>query len=540
MIYKPSQLLPNLNEIDILSAEGNKFQAQANTLGNSVKAYSVNIISRDGAADILIRNSQNLGVEVQNKEQLTLNAKVSSSGSRKNDIITFKEVSKKESSLTCITEKGQEFKNGKNYQWNIRMYENHSPREKDELPITQVCSGFTVGSTTSVIWVDLSGLESEEKKQKVKDLLKYDKWIEITSQNKEDLMMPLILPNKDNLDYPQIWPHKERRQINWVYTDLGLDKDIVKLELTEKFTYNYKNGKPFTLYSVSDQHTNTSFYVEPNDDISLGDYISIGETSTSDKAKKIIGYGQSTGEIRLQEALDSIPKQGEKYRLWEKSKESLTEKKYESTVDRIIGGTGVTNDSFKIMTSYWNGDSDHQLFIQPNINIKSDKNNQDQIVYDNGVRLNINQKISDYDQYVVGKKSDITFNKLDNTQWLLKNNCTIDAKSNGDVQDIIVPQSNYTVFTDFMDSIPNGLFYARTTPTIKIKYKDFRELEDENVNFVDIDSSVPAPWRDIAFIGEWSSEDNVEAKYYHYYLRQYDIKKSNNLFLQKNNSYYLK
>lgn len=69
-----------------------------------------------------------------------------------------------------------------------------------------------------------------------------------------------------------------------------------------------------------------------------------------------------------------------------------------------------------------------------------------------------------------------------------------------------------------MDSIPNGLFYARTTPTIKIKYKDFRELEDENVNFVDIDSSVPAPWRDIAFIGEWSSEDNVEAKYYHYYL----------------------
>lgn len=522
MIYKPSQLLPNLNEIDILSAEGNKFQAQANTLGNSVKAYSVNIISRDGAADILIRNSQNLGVEVQNKEQLTLNAKVSSSGSRKNDIITFKEVSKKESSLTCITEKGQEFKNGKNYQWNIRMYENHSPREKDELPITQVCSGFTVGSTTSVIWVDLSGLESEEKKQKVKDLLKYDKWIEITSQNKEDLMMPLILPNKDNLDYPQIWPHKERRQINWVYTDLGLDKDIVKLELTEKFTYNYKNGKPFTLYSVSDQHTNTSFYVEPNDDISLGDYISIGETSTSDKAKKIIGYGQSTGEIRLQEALDSIPKQGEKYKLWEKSKESLTEKKYESTVDRIIGGTGVTNDSFKIMTSYWNGDSDHQLFIQPNINIKSDKNNQDQIVYDNGVRLNINQKISDYDQYVVGKKSDITFNKLDNTQWLLKNNCTIDAKSNGEVQDIIVPQSNYTVFTDFMDSIPNGLFYARTTPTIKIKYKDFRELEDENVNFVDIDSSVPAPWRDIAFIGEWSSEDNVEAKYYHYYLYQVD------------------
>jgi hypothetical protein len=49
------------------------------------------------------------------------------------------------------------------------MYENHSPRTADEDPTTLVCSGFTVGSTTSVIWVDLSGISSEETKKLVKD-----------------------------------------------------------------------------------------------------------------------------------------------------------------------------------------------------------------------------------------------------------------------------------------------------------------------------------------------------------------------------------
>ena len=73
-----------------------------------------------------------------------------------------------------------------------------------------------------------------------------------------------------------------------------------------------------------------------------------------------------------------------------------------------------------------------------------------------------------------------------------------------------------------MDSMPNGIFYARSTPTIKIKYKDYRELEEESIEFIDIDSSIPAPWRDIAFMGEWNSENSVEAKYYHYYLYQVD------------------
>lgn len=535
MIYKASSLSPNLNEIDILSTTRNPFQAQVNTLGTSVKAYSVNFLSGDGATTILNQPSQALGQEIRNKEQLSLNLTVDSSG----NFVTFKEEGKKGLSATAQCEENQSFQNGKDYQWNIRMYENHSPRTADEDPTTLVCSGFTVGSTTSVIWVDLSNISKESDKQVVKDQLKYDRWIEISASSKNDGMMAITLPNEDDLAYPTIWPYRERRQINWVYTDLGWDKDIIKIELTESFTYNYTNGKTFTLYNVSDQHTLTNFYVEPNDDIELGNYISLN--SNDSVKRKIIGYGQETGEIRLQEGFLTAPKNGDTYKLWTKNLTSSTasfeEKKQHSSAERKVGGTPITNPNFKIMTSYWNSEADHQIFVQPNINIKSDTLNPPQIVWENGVRLNITQKISTLGQYVTGKKTDITFNKLDNTQWLLKGNCKIATQSTGDIQQIIVPQTDYTVYTDFMDSIPNAVLYARQAPTLGIKYKDYRELDLENIPYINIDQSVPAPWRDVAFLGTWNSINNVEIKYYHYYLYSIDNYNNETLIAESDDIY---
>lgn len=535
MIYKASSLSPNLNEIDILSTARNPFQAQVNTLGTSVKAYSVNFLSGDGTTTILNQPSQALGQEIRNKEQLSLNLTVDSSG----NFVTFKEEGKKGLSATAQCEENQSFQNGKDYQWNIRMYENHSPRTADEDPTTLVCSGFTVGSTTSVIWVDLSGISSEETKKLVKDQLKYDRWIEISASSKNDGMMTITLPNEDNLAYPTTWPYRERRQINWVYTDLGWNKDVIKIELTESFTYNYTNGKTFTLYNVSDQHTLNNFYVEPNDDIELGNYISLN--NDDGVKRKIIGYGQETGEIRLQEGFATVPKNGDTYKLWTKdltsSSSQFSQKIYHSSAERKIGGTPITNSNFKIMTSYWNSEADHQIFVQPNINIKSDALNPPQIVWENGVRLNITQKISTLGQYVAGKKTDITFNKLDNTQWLLKGNCKIATKSTGDIQQIIVPQTDYTVYTDFMDSIPNAVLYARQAPTLGIKYKDYRELDLENIPYINIDQSVPAPWRDVAFLGTWDSINNVEIKYYHYYLYSIDNYNNETLIAESDDIY---
>lgn len=535
MIYKASSLSPNLNEIDILSTSRNPFQAQVNTLGTSVKAYSVNILSGDGATTILNQPSQALGQEIRNKEQLSLNLTVDSSGNS----VTFKEEGKKGLSTTAQCEENQSLQNGKDYQWNIRMYENHSPRTADEDPTTLVCSGFTVGSTTSVIWVDLSNISKESDKQVVKDQLKYDRWIEISASSKNDGMMAITLPNEDNLAYPTTWPYRERRQINWVYTDLGWNKDIIKIELTESFTYNYTNGKTFTLYNVSDQHTLNNFYVEPNDDIELGNYISLNNNDSI--KRKIIGYGQETGEIRLQEGFATVPQNGDTYKLWTKdltsSSNDFSQKAYHSSAERKVGGAAITNPNFKIMTSYWNSEADHQIFVQPNINIKSDALNPPQIVWENGVRLNIMQEISTIGQYVAGKKTDITFNKLDNTQWLLKKRCKIASQSTGDIQQIIVPQTDYTVYTDFMDSIPNAVLYARQAPTLGIKYKDYRELDLENIPYISIDQSVPAPWRDVAFLGTWDSVNNVEIKYYHYYLYSIDNYNNETLIAESDDIY---
>ena len=535
MIYKASSLSPNLNEIDILSTSRNPFQAQVNTLGTSVKAYSVNILSGDGATTILNQPSQALGQEIRNKEQLSLTLTVPKSG----DQVTFVEEGKKGLTTTAKCEDGQTLQNGKDYQWNIRMYENHSPRTADEDPTTLVCSGFTVGSTTSVIWVDLSNISKESDKQVVKDQLKYDRWIEISASSKNDGMMAITLPNEDNLAYPTTWPYRERRQINWVYTDLGWNKDVIKIELTESFTYNYTNGKTFTLYNVSDQHTLNNFYVEPNDDIELGNYISLNNNDSV--KRKIIGYGQETGEIRLQEGFTTVPQNGDTYKLWTKdltsSSSQFSQKTYHSSAERKVGGAAITNPNFKIMTSYWNSEADHQIFIQPNINIKSDALNPPQIVWENGVRLNIMQKISTLGQYVAGKKTDITFNKLDNTQWLLKGNCKIATQSTGDIQQIIIPQTDYTVYTDFMDSIPNAVLYARQAPTLGIKYKDYRELDLENIPYISIDQSVPAPWRDVAFLGTWNSVNNVEIKYYHYYLYSIDNYNNETLIAESDDIY---
>lgn len=535
MIYKASSLSPNLNEIDILSTARNPFQAQVNTLGTSVKAYSVNILSGDGATTILNQPSQALGQEIRNKEQLSLTLTVPKSGNQ----VTFVEEGKKGLTTTAKCEDGQTLQNGKDYQWNIRMYENHSPRTADEDPTTLVCSGFTVGSTTSVIWVDLSNISKESDKQVVKDQLKYDRWIEISASSKNDGMMAITLPNEDNLAYPTTWPYRERRQINWVYTDLGWNKDVIKIELTESFTYNYTNGKTFTLYNVSDQHTLNNFYVEPNDDIELGNYISLNNNDSV--KRKIIGYGQETGEIRLQEGFTTVPQNGDTYKLWTKdltsSSSQFSQKTYHSSAERKVGGAAITNPNFKIMTSYWNSEADHQIFIQPNINIKSDALNPPQIVWENGVRLNIMQKISTLGQYVAGKKTDITFNKLDNTQWLLKGNCKIATQSTGDIQQIIIPQTDYTVYTDFMDSIPNAVLYARQAPTLGIKYKDYRELDLENIPYISIDQSVPAPWRDVAFLGTWNSVNNVEIKYYHYYLYSIDNYNNETLIAESDDIY---
>lgn len=52
-IYKSSNLNPNLQEIDVTNEKDSIFSCQVNTSGTTIKAYKINILSGDGAKEIL-------------------------------------------------------------------------------------------------------------------------------------------------------------------------------------------------------------------------------------------------------------------------------------------------------------------------------------------------------------------------------------------------------------------------------------------------------------------------------------------------------
>ncbi len=281
-------------------------------------------------------------------------------------------------------------------------------------------------------------------------------WVEIKGVN----FMPLPDGNPDNVVLPTDANYKERHQIYWVDRELGWNKDYTKITLEEPFEYNYKNGTTIDIYQCSDQHTLTSIYVDPNDDIERGNFIELYRNGTKicDKTK-IIGWGETTGEIRFQEALkitdttNKFPKDGDTYKLY--TYNALDKTYTEVTVeDNVLGGKPV------VSTTIFANDNGI-YFIQPNINIKTDETNPPEILFENGARLALVKKTSN--TVVPNKITDITFDKLDNTQWVVK----YGEKAN-DIAINISPKTKYTVYTDFMDSMPNAVFYARRAPIMTI------------------------------------------------------------------------
>lgn len=133
MIYKNSNLKPSLSELDVTNEKDSVFSCQVNTSGTTVKSYKINILSGDGTQEVWAPETPSiLQKPLINKAILT-----------SNDINSTK--------IPKLT-------NGSDYQWNIRAYEllpryNGTTKLNDNQPKTLICSGFLVGSTTSVLWV---------------------------------------------------------------------------------------------------------------------------------------------------------------------------------------------------------------------------------------------------------------------------------------------------------------------------------------------------------------------------------------------------
>lgn len=457
-IYKPSNFYPNLEEIDL--DENNTFSCQINTSGNSVKAYQLKFLTEDN-------------VEVAKKDAVDLTSYVKNKAFLNIDNINSTNYS--------------ELTNGNNYKWTIRVYD--ASLNSTAQPDTLICSGFLVGSTENVIWT------ANNKK------IEAERWIEFKTTSSQ--MMPLLETETD-LTLPT-GTYTERHKIDWVTIDLGNDKNITKIETDEPFTYNYINNTTFSLYQCSDQHGYNNVFVDPNDEIEVGMGIDIfngGSSINSNNVSKIIGYSADTGEIRVQEPFKRIPVNGYTYKLYKKNDSGLWQQISFTEPSNLIGGAAITDSSFKVMTNYYSSGTKN-LFIQPNINVKSDATNPNEIVFNNGVRVDIVQSID-------SKGKDITFNKLDNTQWIV----TVPSSTSSFP---VIPKTKYKIYSDFMDSMPENIFYAKKSPIIQMQYKNYNITEEKYIDISEIPTEYKS-FRDVGFKTLWISEQNVLVKNYQYLL----------------------
>ena len=475
-VYKPSQFIPSLDEID--ANQNNTFSCQVNTSGNPAKAYKLDILSIDGETTIYDGAATNLSSQVLNKGRLQI-----------------PNVSNTTSGMSKLV-------NGKDYKWGARIYD--AIVGSTAQPKTLVCSGYLVGSTRYVLWTTTDYTTTP-------DALVMDRWIEFNMSNQSNYL-PVPIPNPDNMVLPT-GAYRERKQISWVENELGWNKNFIKIELEEPFTYNYKDETEFQVYLCSDQHTQTSVFIDPNDVIERGYYIEIytpdGQTLLETK-RKIMGYGESTGEVRVQDPFNSIPVNGQIFKIYSYDYVTATYTEQSFTSSNKVGGAPVAG-TFKVVNNRWDS-SKKQLFIQPNVNIKTDITNPNEIVFDNnGARVDINKTIST--TVVPRKTTDTTFNPLDNSQWLLTS-----GTSPTSIIPSVSPKSYYKVYSDFMDTFPFSVFYARTTPTRVLQFKNANEMVGVDNPFITVNNDTAINWRDVTFNTTWTQIEGVEVKYYHYYL----------------------
>ena len=475
-VYKPSQFIPSLDEID--ANQNNTFSCQVNTSGNPAKAYKLDILSIDSETTIYDGAATNLSPQVLNKGRLQI-----------------PNVSNTTSGMSKLV-------NGKDYQWGARIYD--AIVGSTAQPKTLVCSGYLVGSTRYVLWTTTDYTTTP-------DALVMDRWIEFNMSNQSNYL-PVPIPNPDNMVLPT-GAYRERKQISWVENELGWNKNFIKIELEEPFTYNYKDETEFQVYLCSDQHTQTSVFIDPNDVIERGYYIEIytpdGQTLLETK-RKIMGYGESTGEVRVQDPFNSIPVNGQIFKIYSYDYVTATYTEQSFTSSNKVGGAPVAG-TFKVVNNRWDS-SKKQLFIQPNVNIKTDITNPNEIVFDNnGARVDINKTMST--TVVPRKTTDTTFNPLDNSQWLLTS-----GTSPTSIIPSVSPKSYYKVYSDFMDTFPFSVFYARTTPTRVLQFKNANEMVGVDNPFITVNNDTAINWRDVTFNTTWTQIEGVEIKYYHYYL----------------------
>ena len=378
----------------------------------------------------------------------------------------------------------------------------------------------------------------------------------------------------------------ERNKIYSTNNNLGSNKNINQILLEKDFQNYLTNNNPYYLYTCDNKHTNSSLYVTPNGEIQVGRYIRFptidglvyGEKnndettyknfpSSSDektcgnyvKSKyfktteneisklskdlfeknknfilyKIIGYDSETGEIRLENELYRTLSDSDIYEIWERREESgeTTEEYFNRKLPLAekkdtflkVGGE-------KIANIYCKNSNKNEIFIQPNVNIKSDEFYFSQMFFKNGNKIDINF-IYDTNEVYDYTLRDKTIDKLDNSQWIVTTSNPIHPIKCG---------SEYSIYSATVDSVPESYFYARELANIKLKYtnvEDYNKYGLEGLEYYpEINRNVSFGYNIIKmmnciFIGEYTGSTAI--KKYRYKLYDHNdelIKDSDNIY----------
>ena len=136
--------------------------------------------------------------------------------------------------------------------------------------------------------------------------------------------------------------------------------------------------------------------------------------------------------------------------------------------------------------------SNHQIgntnqyycFIQPNLAIKADEYKPCALqVYNNDIKKTL--YITNYNNYqnqVVEFNKDYSIDTLDDSQWLVVLTYSDEDKQDRNILNeinnlVVVPQTKYKIYTNYVDSIPEGYFYCRTNKQLSFDYKDLSTMK---------------------------------------------------------------
>lgn len=309
-----------------------------------------------------------------------------------------------------------------------------------------------------------------------------------------------------------------------IQVDKGIGKNyLTKITFEEPFDFNPMDTQRIHLGYVSDDFDYDRFYITPVEEFDNSDGFSyiylfkdesslLGNTLTEknfnkifsptkiDETKrmyKIINYVSSTGEVTVYNKAKNLPTIQTYYQVYKRvaTTEGTYEYKLIAGVD-LLGGKEsssvplVCNNNESVGSSATTVFFD-ELFIQPNISIKED--------YYMPMKLEIYNKyakqyvyLTNFYNWIVTQIGDVDecyydteiIDYLDDTMWRVvskninsKESTLIDNLSKD--ESLYFPQTQYKIYSNFVDCIPEGFFYSRYDKSIKFEIYDLNTMDSK-------------------------------------------------------------